>query len=131
MSDAPSGSRDQHAAAERAAANGRLDSAAENDPERGAGVDRGAAGGAHDAQTVPYGGDLRAAELAEEDDLLEIRVGDLARCQRIRQRALGWDEAIAGVRPWGELAGDLGEVARRGLPRTLLATTRPLVFVRC
>ena len=106
VSDATSWSGDANAATGRAVTERCLDGNAQHDPERGVSVDAGASWGAEDAQTIAYGGDLRSAELAEEEDVFEIRVGDVARRQLVGHSRLRGDVAIARAWLLREPGGD-------------------------
>ena len=60
-------------------------------------------------------------EVAEEDDLFEIRVVDPAWCQRSRHGGLARNAGVAGVWLWGELGGNCDvaseQVLQSCLPR--------------
>ena len=71
-------------------------------------VEAGASWGAEDAQTIAYGGDLRSAELAEEEDVSEIRVGDVARRQLVGHSRLRGGVAVACGWLLDEPGGDRG-----------------------
>ena len=123
VSDAASRSGDANAATGRAVTELCLGGAAQHDPERGVSAEAGASWGAEDAQTIAYGGDLRSAELAEEEDVFEIQVGDVARRQLVRHSRLRGGVAVACGWLLDEPGGDRG-IAGEQAAQSCLARCR-------